>query len=118
MIAKYDYELSAIDGIGLTDVEMDATLTLLLDHVQVAARGLTEAAQVADRTGISDEQWWAANAPLLSRMLDPGKYPTAIRVGAVAGEAYGAGDPEHAFAFGLARILDGLEALVADRANG
>lgn len=118
MIAKYDYELAALDGIGLTDVEMDAALTLLLGHVQVAARGLTEAAQVADQTGISDEQWWAANAPLLSRVLDPRRYPTAARVGQAAGEAYGAGDPEYVFAFGLARILDGVEALIADRAAG
>lgn len=117
MIAKYDYELAALDGIGLTDVEMDATLMLLLGHVQVAARGLVDAAQVESSSGITDEQWWAANAPLLSRVMDPRRYPTAVRVGAAAGEAYGAGDPEHVFTFGLARILDGIEKLVTDRAT-
>src|SRR5262245_50850319 len=37
---------------------------------------------------MSDEQWWAANAPLLGRVLDATAYPTAARVGAAAGAAY------------------------------
>jgi hypothetical protein len=37
----------------------------------------------------------------------------------VAGEKYGAAyAPEHAFAFGLERILDGIEALVMARPKG
>src|SRR5690606_22725155 len=64
--AKYDYELRAIDGIGLTDVEMDSVITLITGFVHGTARGAVEAAQAESRTGMSDEQWWAEHAPLFS----------------------------------------------------
>src|SRR4051812_49349985 len=37
-IAKYDLELRVLDGIGLTDVEMDAAITLVHTHVEGVAR--------------------------------------------------------------------------------
>ena len=53
--------------------------------------------------------------PLLARVLDPEKYPTAVRVGAAAGTAQGAAyHPEHAYEFGLRRVLDGLGVLIDD----
>lgn len=116
-IAKYDYELRVVDGIGLTDVEMDSVLTLVLGYVQGAARTSVEAAEAEKRTGKTDEQWWSANAPLLEKVFDPGRYPTASRVGRAAGEAHqGAYDPGYAFEFGLRRVLDGIEVLVRSHA--
>ncbi|MER5389564.1 TetR/AcrR family transcriptional regulator [Saccharopolyspora sp. NPDC002686] len=115
-IAKYDYELTALTGLGLTDVEVDATLSLVLGHAEAAARRAMEATQTEQRSGMTDEQWWNAHAPLLGQLMDPQRYPTASRVGSAAGEAHGsAHDPEHAFEFGLERILDGIEALIAGR---
>jgi hypothetical protein len=35
---KYEAELHPLDGLRLTDVEMDATLTLILTHVEGWAR--------------------------------------------------------------------------------
>ncbi|MBW4722081.1 TetR/AcrR family transcriptional regulator [Saccharothrix obliqua] len=114
--AKYDYELSAVDGIGLTDVEMDAVLGLVLGHVQASARLAVDAARIEQRTGLTDEQWWQATAPFLARVFDPERFPTAARVGAAAGEAHGSAySGEHAFRFGLERVLDGIEVLVASR---
>ncbi|CCH31595.1 TetR/AcrR family transcriptional regulator C-terminal domain-containing protein [Actinosynnema sp. NPDC047251] len=114
--AKYDYELGAVDGIGLSDVEMDAVLGLVLGHVRASARLAVEAAQVEQRTGLTDEQWWRAAAPFLARVFDPERFPTAARVGAAAGEAHGSAySGEHAFEFGLERVLDGVEALVVSR---
>jgi AcrR family transcriptional regulator len=113
IIAKYDYELSTMDGSGLSDVEIDSVLTLVLGYVQGAARASVEAQLAEARTGISDADWWAANAPLLEQAMDPARYPTATRIGAAAGEEYGAAyAPDHGFEFGLARILDGIEALI------
>lgn len=117
VIAKYDHELRAVDGIGLTDVEMDSVLTLVLGYVQGAARTSVEASQAERSTGMTDAEWWSANAPLLEKVFDPGRYPTASRVGLAAGEAYEAAyDPEYAFEFGLRRVLDGIEALIRSRA--
>ncbi|MGP3918900.1 TetR/AcrR family transcriptional regulator [Nonomuraea sp. 10N515B] len=116
--AKYDYELRAVDGIGLTDLEMDSVITLITGFVHGAARGAVEAAQAESQTGMTDEQWWAAHAPFLSLIADPGRFPTAARVGQAAGEALNAAySPEHAFEFGLQRVLDGIEALVSQRAR-
>ena len=108
-MGKYEHELSALDGIGLSDVEMDAALTHVLSFVQAWARS---ASSVAESTS-TDEEWWAANAPLLERVLDPAAYPLASRVGSAAGAEHGAAySPGFAYEFGLARILDGLAALV------
>lgn len=116
--AKYDYELRAVDGIGLTDLEMDSVITLITGFVHGAARGAVDAAQAESQTGMTDEQWWAAHAPFLSLIADPGRFPTAARVGQAAGEALNAAySPEHAFEFGLQRVLDGIEALVSQRAR-
>jgi hypothetical protein len=62
---------------------------------------------------MDDQQWWAANAPLLARILDERAYPLAARVGSAAGAAHGsAHDPDHAYRFGLDRVLDGLAAII------
>jgi AcrR family transcriptional regulator len=116
VIAKYDRELRAVDGIGLTEVEMDSVLALVLEHVQGAARRSVEVSQAEQRTGMTDDEWWLANEPLLQKVFDPDRYPTASRVGPVAATAYGAAyAPEHAFEFGLQRILDGIEAFIEAR---
>jgi hypothetical protein len=92
---------------------MDAALTFLLGFVQAAARSAVDAAAARQDSAMSEEQWWAANAPLLARVFDETKYPTASRVGAAAGAAHGAAyDPDHAYTFGLQRVLDGLGALI------
>lgn len=114
--AKYDAELRAIDGIGLTDVEMDQVITLVTGFVHGTARGAVEASQAESQTGMSDEQWWAAHAPFLGRIGDTARYPTASRVGQAAGEALGgAYSAERTFEFGLERLLDGIEALIHRR---
>lgn len=110
LIGKYEHELAALDGLGLTDVEMDDALTYLLAFVQAWARSAADAERAA---GLGDEQWWAASAPVLEQVLDPAVYPVAVRVGAAAGAAHGtAYHPGHAYEFGLRRVLDGLAVLI------
>lgn len=116
-MAKYDHELRALEGIGLSDVEMDSVLTLVLEYVRGAAAGAVEAAQAQQRTGQTDDQWWTAFQPVVDRVFDARRYPLAARVGLAATEAYqGPYDPERAFDFGLQRLLDGVQAFVDERA--
>jgi hypothetical protein len=116
VIGKYDYELSAVEGIGLTDVEMDSVLTLVLDFVRGSAASAVEASRAVGATGHSDEQWWLSVAPHLEKVLDPRSFPLATRVGVAATDFYqGASDPLHAFEFGLERLLDGIEVFVGQR---
>jgi AcrR family transcriptional regulator len=87
LMAKYEHELRAFEGLGLNDVEIDAALTFLLGFVQAVERSAADT-----------------------------KYPTAARVGAAAGAAHGAAyDPDHAYTFGLQRVLDGLGAMIDAR---
>ena len=95
---------------------MDAALTFLLDFVRSSALAAHHAQAARGESGMTDEQWWAANAPLLERILDPAAYPTAARVGTAAGAAHGgAYSTAHAWRFGLERVLDGLAGLIERR---
>ncbi|MEV6953818.1 TetR/AcrR family transcriptional regulator [Streptomyces sp. NPDC051183] len=111
VIGKYEYELAAFDGIGLTDAEMDAALTHLLGFVHANALAAADAA--AHNSRQSDEEWWAVSAPLLERAMDPGRYPLGVRVGSTVG-AY---DPAAVWEFGLRCVLDGLARLIDSRAG-
>jgi AcrR family transcriptional regulator len=116
VIAKYDRELRALEGIGLSDVEMDSVLSLVLGFVHGQARGALEATLAEQRSGLTDDAWWEAHEPLFEQVFDAERFPVAARVGSAATEAYqGVWDPDHAFEFGLARVLDGIEALVDSR---
>ncbi|HEX6022995.1 MAG TPA: TetR/AcrR family transcriptional regulator [Solirubrobacter sp.] len=109
LMAKYEHELGALDGLGLTDVEMDAALTFLLGFVQANAVAAQDHASAPG----TDAEWWETAGPLLARVVDPERYPLAARVGSAAGAAQGgAYDAERAYAFGLERVLDGLAALI------
>lgn len=107
---KYEIELQALNDIGLTDVEMDHTLTALLALVHGTARAsiTTAAARFAENQ--SDAQWWTAlEGHLSSVMGDPARFPTATRVARALGEATGkANDPEGAYRRGVDVFVDGL----------
>jgi AcrR family transcriptional regulator len=112
-LLKYEAELRPLDGAGLSDVEMDSVLTLVLTHVEGVARVRANQALAQRRTGQTEEEWWTATAPALERVLDPAAFPVATRVGQAAGEQHqAAADPAHAFRFGLDRILAGVEELM------
>ncbi|MFF0612011.1 TetR/AcrR family transcriptional regulator C-terminal domain-containing protein [Nocardia tengchongensis] len=111
--AKYDHELRAFDGLGLADLDMDAALTYVLGFVTSTAQLAIDAAAAAAESGRSDHDWWERAAPLLARVFDADRYPLAARVGAAAGQAHdSAYSADHAYEFGLARVLDGLAALI------
>lgn len=117
-LANYERELSTIDGIGLTDVEMDAAITLVHTHVEGLARRRVEADRSVRSTGITDQQWWEAVQPALSEVFDPAQYPVAVRVGEAAGQQHQAAhNPEHAYAFGLDRLIEGIEVLIESNAS-
>ncbi|HEX6870869.1 MAG TPA: TetR/AcrR family transcriptional regulator [Micromonosporaceae bacterium] len=116
LMAKYEHELGAFVGLGLDDVEIDAALTFLLTFVQASARAWLAASAARTQSAMTDEQWWARSEPYLARVFDQARYPLAARVGAAAGAAYrGAFSPDHAYEFGLQRVLDGLSVLIDRR---
>ncbi|MDP9840792.1 TetR/AcrR family transcriptional regulator C-terminal domain-containing protein [Streptosporangium lutulentum] len=103
--------LRVVDGIGLNEGEMMAMLTPIDGYVVGTARTVAEASQAAQRTGISDEQSWEAQAPFLDRILADDHYATLARV-TQAGVFSGVDD---GFDFGLQRVLDGIETFIRSR---
>jgi AcrR family transcriptional regulator len=113
-LAKYERELSVIDGIGLSDVAMDSVLSLVLGHVASVSRRVADAADAVRRSGLTDLQWWERSAPALAEVVDAAQFPVASRVGTASGRQHGAAsDAAVALEFGLERILDGVAALLA-----
>jgi AcrR family transcriptional regulator len=113
VLRKYDDELRSLEGCGLGDVEMNLVLDLVLGYVRGAVMTWIEASRLEERTGLDDQGWWAAMAPVLDQVFDPDEYPLAARVGEAATAHYGgAYDPEIAFEFGLERMLDGVAVLI------
>ncbi len=115
---RWEWSLRAIEGLGLSDLDMDQVITLVVGFVSAPARAYVDAERLHRSTTETDEEWWERNAPILEEIMDPTRYPISGRVGRAAGEEYGApADPERAFHFGLARVIDGIEAYVASRAT-
>ncbi|MFD0684773.1 TetR/AcrR family transcriptional regulator [Actinomadura fibrosa] len=116
MLAKYEFELRAVEGAGFTDLEMDSVVALVTGFAESAARVSVNAVEAERRSGISDAEWWEATAPLLERLVSFEDYPIGSRVGSAAGQEYNAAvAPGRAFEFGLDRILDGIAALLSSR---
>ncbi|HEX3815497.1 MAG TPA: TetR/AcrR family transcriptional regulator [Mycobacteriales bacterium] len=113
LMAKYEHELSAFDDLGLDDVTVDDALTHLLTFVRATSHAEHDVRNAELDSALNDEQWWAANAPLLARVFDAESYPRAARIGSATGEAHGSAyDPEHAYRFGLQQIMAGLAQLI------
>lgn len=90
---------------------MDLSVTSLHNYVLGAVHDAALAQTVFDTTGMTDDEWWFSIEPMLAT-IDFSPYPLASTVGAVVGEAYGVGDPERAFRFGLDRFLDGMALMI------
>ena len=110
-MASYEFALRAVDGLGLTPVEMDLIVTTIGAYAMGAARPEAQARKVREATGLSDEQWWHTIEPYL-QTVDYSPYPVAQRIGPIVGELYGLGDPELSFKFGVERLLDGFAVLI------
>lgn len=107
----YEFALRAVDGLGLSPVEMDLIVTQVGAYAMGASRPEAQARRVLAATGLSDYDWWMTVAPYLEK-VDYSPYPVGARIGQIVGELYGTGDPDMAFTFGMERLLDGYAVLI------
>ncbi|MGC9541779.1 TetR/AcrR family transcriptional regulator [Streptomyces sp. UG1] len=105
--------LSRIRPMGLPDVELVSAIIMIDGYVVGAARTQLYHQEAERRTGLTDTEFWAAQAPILEEVLATGRYPLMASLD----ENTWGPDFDH-FEFGLQRILDGLEAFVARRTEG
>lgn len=115
-IQKNEIELAVLEGVGLSDFEMDQVLAAVLNHAAHTAALEAQLLAERQRTGLDDPGWWDEAMPQLARVVDPRRFPLTARVGqAATQERQGAFWGDKAFRFGLERLLDGIEALIAKR---
>ena len=79
---RYEWQLSAVEGIGLDDVEMDQTVTLVAAFATNVARSEHDVRRAERESGLTDLEWWEVNAGPLGEVMAHREYPIAGRVGA------------------------------------
>ncbi|WP_326611756.1 TetR/AcrR family transcriptional regulator [Streptomyces scopuliridis] len=110
-VSGLEKTLSAIKGMGLSDPELISVIIMVEGYVTGVARTHVHAVEAEKRSGITDQEFWQTQEPVLSRAMNSGVYPV---MASLSEEAFGP-EFDH-FEFGLQRILDGLEVLVERRA--
>lgn len=111
-LAAVELVQRGLDGIGLSDQERVMVMIVVDSFVTGTARTYVHALSAAEDTGVSDEEWWATQEPVLTEAMAMGSYPT---LAGMAEDAFGASH-EQIFEFGLQRLLDGIAGFIARRA--
>lgn len=103
---KYDVELTPLDGVGLSDLEMDLLLTSVLGLVAAAARLEIGLRRNRAESRMTDLEWWAVAGPAMEKAMGEVELPVGSRVGASVGSA---GEPRRSLEFGLEALLRGVD---------
>lgn len=122
ILDAYERAMSVVAGLGLSGKEMTEIITLVSSYVHGAARLAVEAVTLPSTTSIDDEDWWAGVSPILDAIWDPSRFPTLSSPEMAhawdqpdAEDGYFLAEAVASFEFGLARVLDGIEAFIAGR---
>ncbi|WP_228974180.1 TetR/AcrR family transcriptional regulator [Streptomyces sp. DH12] len=103
--------LGGLRGMGLSDPETLSVIIAVQSFVGGIARMEIEAVEAAKETGVSDEEFWKSQEPILARAMESGRFPLMAQL---SDDTFSA-EFDH-FAFGLRCLLEGFEAVVARRA--
>jgi AcrR family transcriptional regulator len=107
-LAKTEWVLAALDGCGLDLSTMLTVHLTLVNYVRGTAINLELEAEAEAASGLDSEQWIGTQDAHLRAIVEAGDFPVFERLLAAT---YGF-DLDALFAFGLQRLLDGLEVLI------
>ncbi|KMS81098.1 TetR family transcriptional regulator [Streptomyces leeuwenhoekii] len=102
--------LARIRPMGLTDPELVSAVIMIDGYVVGAARTQVFQEEAERRTGLTTTEFYEAQTPVLEQVMTASRYPV---ISSLAEDTWSPAF-DH-FEFGLQRILDGLEVLVAAR---
>lgn len=123
-------QVRILDGTGLTGAEMARLAGAIHTFVAGAAQAVADARDAAHATGVTEDEWWEARAPIvdeIARRTDwPARFPMLTRLEAEGvfdqldrapddPTGYMERDALDAFELGLACLLDGVDRLVTSR---
>ncbi|MEE1940243.1 TetR/AcrR family transcriptional regulator [Streptomyces sp. TRM 70361] len=113
-LAWMERGLVCLRDTALDEGEKIETILLVSGFVRSEATMTADIVSAARASGRTVEETMAAYSRLLARLADPERFPAVnevLRAGVMTEE----GAPDEEFAFGLERLLDGIEVLVAAR---
>ncbi|MFG2592883.1 TetR/AcrR family transcriptional regulator C-terminal domain-containing protein [Streptomyces sp. NPDC048438] len=102
--------LTALTGIGLTPEQMLHVHLTVLGYAQGVAMAVELESQARQDSGMTADEWMAATEPRMDAIQTPTAYPVLSTLFDRDGFDL---DLDTLFEFGLARVLDGVEGLVA-----
>ncbi|MCB5178979.1 TetR/AcrR family transcriptional regulator [Streptomyces antimicrobicus] len=114
-VAWMERGLAALAPTGLTEGEKLSVLMLIGGFIRNEATLMADMMDAVIKGGMTPDQMLARYVTVLTALTDPERHPALTRLLA-SGELGHADGPDTEFQFGLDRILDGLEVLVARRA--
>lgn len=111
MLADSEYVLSTLADLHLTARETTAAAEAITTFVTATAATESEAADLERRTGQTNDAWWGDRDRLWRDYFDPERHPTMNAIWNAGGfDSSTEQAMSGAHAFGLARLLDGIEA--------
>lgn len=110
-MAHTEWAMQALDGQGLTPNTQFRAAVMLANHVRGTAVNLEAEAQAEQETGLSETEWFQTQQNRFAAVLATGRLPMMSRFLAGDDQSF---DLDLLVEFGLQRILDGLERLIAE----
>lgn len=113
VMRKAEVMLSAMEGMGLEPEDAGLAAETLQNYITGALRSARDAREAQQVSGLTDEQWFAIAGPELQKHLDPRRFDAMRRISeAKLRQARSPAERDARFAFGLERVLDGLEMFI------
>jgi AcrR family transcriptional regulator len=109
-----EFMLAALDDLGLDHGTTFTAYITLVNYVRGTALNLEQEAEAEAASGVNSEEWMDAQEPAMRAIADPDAFPVFVRY---ASREYDF-SLDRLFEFGLARLLDGLAALIAADRDG
>ncbi len=111
-VAWFENALACLRDTGLTEARKASVIMLLAGYVRNLATTEADIEAAVRTSGLDPSAWMSSYADLLRRLTDPQRFPALTEF--IASGVFDAADrPDDEFIFGLDRILDGIEVLIA-----
>jgi AcrR family transcriptional regulator len=111
-VVWFENALACLRDTGLTEARKASVIMLLAGYVRNLATTEADIEAAVRTSGLDPSAWMSSYADLLRRLTDPKRFP-ALTEFIASGVFDAADEPDDEFIFGLDRILDGIEALIA-----
>ncbi|MFD9542665.1 TetR/AcrR family transcriptional regulator [Streptomyces sp. NPDC060022] len=110
-VAWWEQGLQALEGSGLSEGDQISTILLVSGFVRNEALLMSDIAAAVAAKGVPADEVRARWERTMGRLVDPVRHPALTRLMG-SGVMSEPDDPDYEFVFGLARLLDGTEALI------